>query len=240
VVVLATAAVFGGSFGSARASTSNTDSARWSASKAHNVVMSAVWPDERIVVGATCVGLDLAPSGTAHLASWFACQLEIWTRPARVPETNWRVMADAFRRHDITRIYALLGVAAGASKAQVDAAARAWGLGTARPLAIGVRVLSGGRWQVTASPIAAANFTPAIQARAQVLYAIPAIEVYYVEHHAYTGVTAAKLQQIDSHVSGVLRIATATASRYCVENTAGSTTWSEQGPDGAVHFGACA
>jgi hypothetical protein len=240
VVALATTAVFGGSFGSARAATGHTENARWSASQAHNVVMSAVWPDERIVVGASCVGLDLAPSGTAHLASWFACQLEIWTRPARVSETNWRVMADAFRRHDVTRIYALLGVPAGSSKAQVDAAARTWGLGTARPLAIGLRVLSGSTWQVTAAPITTAAFSAAIQARAQVLYAIPAVEVYYVEHHTYIGVTAAKLRRIDSHVSGLLKIATATASRYCVENTAGSTTWSEQGPSGAVHLGACA
>jgi hypothetical protein len=93
---------------------------------------------------------------------------------------------------------------------------------------------------VTAAPITTATFSAAIQAGAQVLYAIPAVEVYYVEHHTYTGATAAKLRQIDSHVSGLLKIAIATTSRYCVENTAGSTTWSEQGPNGAVHLGACA
>jgi hypothetical protein len=76
-------------------------------------------------------------------------------------------------------------------------------------------------------------------ARAQLLYAIPAVEAYDADHHTYAGVTITKLQRLDPHVSGLVKIISATSSRYCLQNSSGSITWSEQGPYGAVRLGAC-
>lgn len=233
-------AVLACSSAAAPAATGRAEGARWSAKQAHDVVLAATWPDERIVAGASCVGLDLVRIGATDLATSFACRLEVWTRPARVPEMNWRAMADAFRRHDVNRVYALLGVPLSASTAQVDAAGRRWGLGTARPVVIGMRVVSARQWSLTASPFTAAAFASVLLARQQLLYAIPAVEVYYVDHHSYVGVTVANLQRIDANVSGLVKIVSATRSRYCVQNSSRSTTWSEQGPYGAVRLGACA
>ena len=60
------------------------------------------------------------------------------------------------------------------------------------------------------------------------------MEAWYVDHHTYVGVTAARLRvaPYNTPVPSNVRIAAALVNSYCLEATAGATTWSDRGPGG--------
>jgi hypothetical protein len=163
----------------------------------------------------------------------------VWMRPGRVPLPRWDAMAAAFRTRDEQRIYALLGVAATAPVAEVEAAARRWGLEQTKPVAIGLKVISSARWRSFRPPIGVTAFDRAVATRRLLLSAIPAVEAYYVDHATYSGMTVSALRRIDPKLSSLITIVRATRAGYCVELTAASTTWSQAGPGGAPRLGHC-
>ncbi|MGI9112407.1 MAG: hypothetical protein ACR2GT_09475 [Gaiellaceae bacterium] len=124
--------------------TSSSDAAgtaRWQPREAETKVMAAVWADHRIVIGATCLGLDPILRGREQVSSRFSCGLQVWLRPARVSLARWDEMGAAFRKRDVQTIYRLLGVSAGATPTEVEAAAQRWGLANPRAMASGLQVL---------------------------------------------------------------------------------------------------
>jgi hypothetical protein len=211
--------------------------ARWTSARAESTMSAATWPDHRIVIGQTCVGIDPVDRGTAEISAHLACRLNIYLRPATVPLARWDTMAAAFRRHDIATVYALLGVPVGSSAAMVQAAAEKWGLKSVRAVAVGVAVRSASSWAPTRSAIPAGSFDLALQQRRELLAAIPAVEAYNADHGSYAGLSLAKLRKIDSNESALLRIIVATKTAYCVQ--LGTPTWFERGPGGAPTLGHC-
>ena len=212
--------------------------ARWQPRDAESALATAVWSDHRIVAGATCLGLDpldrRRPGSTT-----FSCRMHVWRRPARVPLARWNEMAAAFRKRDQQRIYALLGVSASASEAEVEAAARRWGLEKTQPVASGLKVVAPTRWTPIRAAIGVTVFDRSAAARSQVLNAIPAVEVYYVDHSTYAGMTLAALRRIDPNINSRLVVVRASREAYCVELTAATTIWSQVGPRGMPSFGHC-
>jgi hypothetical protein len=211
--------------------------ARWSPARAESTVSAATWPDDRIVIGQTCVATDPVYRGTTEIAAHFACRLNVYLRPVAVPVGRWDTMAAAFRRHDIATVYALLGIPVGSSPATVNAAAEKWGLKSVQTVAVGVAVRSASSWAPTRSAISVDAFSLALQDRRQLLAAIPAVEAYYADNGTYAGLSVAKLRKIDSTVSTTLRIVVATKANYCVQ--LGPPMWFVHGPGGAPTLGHC-
>ena len=103
---------------------------RWTSAQAESSMATTTWPDLRIVVGQTCVGIDPIRRRTAELSTRLVCLMNVFLRPARISLKRWDTMGAAFRRHDIPAVYALLGVPVGSDVATVNAAAARWGLRT--------------------------------------------------------------------------------------------------------------
>jgi hypothetical protein len=88
--------------------------------------------------------------------------------------------------------------------------------------------------KLESSPIPTSWFTRALAARHAVLGVAVGMEAWYVDHRTYVGATAARLREApyNTSVPANVRIATALANSYCLEATAGTTTWSDRGPGG--------
>ena len=76
-------------------------------------------------------------------------------------------------------------------------------------------------------------------AKANVRSAIPAVEAYYADTNAYTGMTLAGLQA--SYDAGVknIEIVSASASTYCIRSQVGQSTYYKNGPAGDITATAC-
>jgi type IV pilus assembly protein PilA len=66
--------------------------------------------------------------------------------------------------------------------------------------------------------------------KANLRAALPSAEAYYADNGAYTGMTKAKLELIDSGISSTLTVASVSATDYCLADTDGSHPWSVKGP----------
>ena len=148
-------------------------------------------------------------------------------------------MAIAVRAHDVSRVFALLGVPANASKAQVTEASRVWGMDHAVPMMTGLRVDSVTRSTVEPSALTVAQFATSVAVRQELLTARPALEVYHLNKNTYAGVTLASLRRIESKISGRIVIVVATRSAYCIQASGSGTTWSVTGPGGALNLRRC-
>ena len=213
-------------------------SSRWTSTQAESTIASTTWPDHRIVVGQTCVGIDPIRRGTAELSTRLVCLMNVFLRPTRISPKRWDTMGAAFRRHDIPAVYALLGVPVGSSVTTVNAAAARWGLRTSHPVTVGVAVRSASGWAATRPALSVRQFEPAVQVRHQLLSALVVVEAYYYDHNkTYSGLSVAKLRKIDVNVSAALKIVVATKAHYCVQ--LGTPTWFARGPNAAVNLGHC-
>ena len=76
-------------------------------------------------------------------------------------------------------------------------------------------------------------------ARANLRAAVPAVEAYYADTNAYTGMTLAGLQA--SYDAGVknIEIVSASASTYCIRSQVGQSTYYKNGPAGDITATAC-
>jgi type IV pilus assembly protein PilA len=76
-------------------------------------------------------------------------------------------------------------------------------------------------------------------AKANVRAAIPAVEAYYADNNAYTGMTLAGLQA--SYDAGVknITIVSAGAATYCVSSQVGQATYYKNGPSSDITSTAC-
>jgi hypothetical protein len=75
-------------------------------------------------------------------------------------------------------------------------------------------------------------------AKTRVRAAVPAIEVYRLEHGSYAGLTLAEIQAIDAGVREI-RIVWATARAYCIQSGSGGSTYHFRGPAGPATTGGC-
>jgi hypothetical protein len=208
-------------------------SARWTHQRAESDVLTRTWPDHRIVVGASCVGLD------GSVASRFSCYSNIYSRPTHVPLARWDAIGAAMRSRDTARLFVLLGLPASPTETQVNAAAARSGLARSRPVAVGLRVASARRATVGRAAIPVRAFAASVHARRALLEAVPAIEAYQAKNGTYAGVTATRLQAIDSSVSAEVRIVAASRGDYCAEIGSGYTAWFARGPGATPAFGRC-
>ena len=210
---------------------------RWTSARAESTVATTTWPDHRIVVGQTCVGIDPIRRGSAELSTQLVCLMNVFLRPTRISLKRWDTMGAAFRRHDIPAVYALLGVPVGSNLATVNAATARWGLRTSHPVTVGVAVRSASAWAARRPALSVRQFGPAVQVRHQLLEALVVVEAYYFDHKTYAGLSVAKLRKIDANVSTALKIVVATKAHSCVQ--LGSPTWFARGPNAAVNLGHC-
>jgi len=67
---------------------------------------------------------------------------------------------------------------------------------------------------------------------------IPAIEAYWQDHSAYTGMTLAGLRSIDAGIAGI-SIVSASKQTYCAEATSGDSRAFKNGPSGEIMLGSC-
>jgi hypothetical protein len=74
--------------------------------------------------------------------------------------------------------------------------------------------------------------------KTRVRAAVPAIEVYRMDHGGYTGMTLAKLQAIDAGIRDI-RVVWATVRAYCIQSGSGASTYHFRGPAGPATPGAC-
>jgi hypothetical protein len=122
----------------------------------------------------------------------------------------------------------------------VDAASdRALGPNTSST--VGTEALDATHLKLKPSPIPTSWFARALAARQAVLGVAIGMEAWYVDHHTYVGATAARLRvaPYNTPVPSNVRIATALANSYCLEATAGTTTWSDRGPGGLPAVAPC-
>jgi hypothetical protein len=193
-----------------------------------------VWPDHRIVVGASCVGTDGAAfhaRDRQFYASRFACLVQAFHRPASTSTRLWSELAQAFHTQNVPLLIQLLGLPQNPTQAQANAA-QLRVLGRARPDAVGMQPLTTTRWQMLPPPIPTDSFEASLRVRRALLEVLPGIEAFYADHHTYVGVTRARLAAApyNTRVPAYVRIVHAAASSYCVEATGASTTWSTTGP----------
>jgi hypothetical protein len=207
--------------------------ARWTHQHAESDVLTRTWPDHRIVVGVSCVGLD------GSVASAFSCYSNIYSRPREIPVARWDAIGAAMRSHDTTRLFALLGLPASPTEAQLDSAAARSGLARSRPVAVGLRVASAARAQVDPPAIPVHTFAASVHARSALFAALPTIEAYRAKNGTYAGASTTRLQAIDSSVSGEVRIVAASRDGYCAEIGSGYSAWFARGPGGTPAFGHC-
>ena len=76
-------------------------------------------------------------------------------------------------------------------------------------------------------------------ARANVVTAVPTVEVYHSDNGAYTGMTWAALHAIDAGLSPTLELDTVAAQSYCISDTSGNVTFHRSGPEGQTEEGGC-
>lgn len=77
-------------------------------------------------------------------------------------------------------------------------------------------------------------------ARANVRAAIPALEAYYADNGTYAGVSLAVLRiSYDRGIGNVSFVGPLNRTRYCLESTVGSATYSKHGPTADVVAGPC-
>ena len=209
--------------------------ARWTEDQAVQALMTSAWPDDRIVVDATCLGLDGSYAG----ATRFACQMKISHRPATIPAAQWSAAVAAIRSNDPQRVAEVMGIPAGASKATLAAIVHRWGLDRTQPAVTGLRVTGAKRSVLFPSPLSSSDFASAKRAQKEVRSAIPAIEAYYSDNGTYAGMTLPALRRIDYGISSRLRIAYADRNGYCASVTVGAVTWSYRGPAGPLVMGHC-
>jgi type IV pilus assembly protein PilA len=76
-------------------------------------------------------------------------------------------------------------------------------------------------------------------AQANVRSSIPAVEAYFADNNAYTGMTLGGLQA--SYDQGVknITIVSAGASTYCIKSTVGQYSYYKNGPAGDITTTAC-
>lgn len=68
---------------------------------------------------------------------------------------------------------------------------------------------------------------------------IPAAEAYYSDYGSYSGMTVAKLRQIDPGTSSDIAVGTATATSFCLQAESGGVIISWRRPSNSVTTGAC-
>lgn len=77
------------------------------------------------------------------------------------------------------------------------------------------------------------------RAQANVRAAVPALEAFYADTGAYTGVTLATLRAKYDASIGDVTIVRAAAGAYCLESTVGAATFHRDGPTGPITEGHC-
>jgi hypothetical protein len=202
-----------------------------------------VWSDNRIVVGASCVGTDGAVfrvRARDFYASRFACLVQAFHRPSSTSTVLWSQLAEAFRTRNIPLLFQLLRLPPNPTQAQADAA-QLRVLGRARPDAVGMQPLTATSWRMLPSQIPAHSFDASLRVRHALLGVLPAIEAFYADHHTYVGVTRARLAAApyNTRLPASVRIVHAAANSYCVEATGTSTVWSTNGPGAAPVLRPC-
>jgi hypothetical protein len=95
----------------------------------------------------------------------------------------------------------------------------------------------GVRGAVVPPPATTGSINPPA-AKTRVRAAVPAIEVYRMEHGGYAGMTLAKIQAIDAGVREI-RVVWATVRGYCIQSGSGSGTYHFRGPAGPALTGGC-
>jgi hypothetical protein len=163
----------------------------------------------------------------------FVCLVQAWHKRASVSAVLWSRLETAFETGNVAAVYQLLGLRTNATRAQVNAASdRVLGPNTAST--VGAEAVDATHVKLESSPIPTSWFTRALAARHAVLGVAVGMEAWYVDHHTYVGATAARLREApyNTSVPANVRIATALANSYCLEATAGTTTWSDRGPGG--------
>jgi hypothetical protein len=106
-----------------------------------------------------------------------------------------------------------------------------WGL---LPLAAALLALTGCHdyWGTSSSGSGSATYGSDASAES-VRAAIPAIEAYRADHGSYAGLTVEVLRSYDNAI-GDFSIVVAKKASYCIESTAGGTTYSYRGPIGPL------
>jgi hypothetical protein len=79
----------------------------------------------------------------------------------------------------------------------------------------------------------------ASRAQAYVRAAVPALEAFYADTGAYTGVTVARLRSTYDESVGHITIVRADANAYCLESTVGTATFHRNGPTRSITGGHC-
>ena len=193
------------------------------------------WTDGRIVSGVQCVGNGgvLTNASSQIRSTRFVCLVQAWHKRAAVSAVLWSRLETAFETGNAAAVYQLLGLSANATRAQVNATSdRVLGPNTSST--VGAEAVDAIHLKLEPSPIPTTWFARALAARHAVLGVAVGMEAWYVDHHTYVGATAARLRvaPYNTPVPSNVRIATALANSYCLEGTAGTTTWSDRGPGG--------
>jgi type IV pilus assembly protein PilA len=77
-------------------------------------------------------------------------------------------------------------------------------------------------------------------AQADLRISLPSIEAYFNDNGTYAGMTEAVLRaSYDQGLPTSLVIASADATTYCAQTTAGGRSWSRNGPAALIVSGAC-
>jgi hypothetical protein len=79
----------------------------------------------------------------------------------------------------------------------------------------------------------------AVDGKADIRAAIPALEAYYADHGTYAGASLQKLRSLYDRSISDVRIVTANARTYCVENTSGPLVFNKRGPAADIADGPC-
>jgi hypothetical protein len=200
------------------------------------------WADGRIVSGAECVNNGgVFRSATSQVYSTrFVCLVQSWRKPVPVSPVLWSRLETAFETGDVAAVYKLLGLPLNATRAQVNAASDRV-LGRNTPSAVGTVAIDATHWKLEPSPISTSWFNRALNARHTLLGVVAAMEAWYADHQTYAGATAARLRvaPYNTPVPSNVRIVATLANDYCVEATAGATTWSDRGPGGVPAVARC-
>jgi hypothetical protein len=222
-------------FAAALTASASLAAARATEGEATKELLQTVWPDQRIVVNATCLGLN--GRGSARRTR-FACRVEAARRPARIVPAQWAKVAAALRSGDTPRVRAVLGIRAGATQAQIAAAVHRWGLDRTTVTIAGLRVTAG-RWHTGPAPLTAVRFANAARAQSAVRSAVRSIKAYYADHRTYARMTTAALRSLNSGLARNLVVTAARRRSYCVSVKVGSVAFAFRGPAGPAVIGAC-
>ena len=76
-------------------------------------------------------------------------------------------------------------------------------------------------------------------AKSNIDVALPAVQAYYLDNGAYTGMTLRRLQTAYSRGVRNITIVAARATTYCVRSTVAGRSWYKAGPSGPITTTRC-